>query len=382
MKNLLITVGLAVALSAAGQNNANSVNTKEFAIPVTNINQKGFPHILSDNSLEFEVKAPEAQLIQIDICGVKYALGKDTQGIWRGKTAPQVPGFHYYQLVVDGVGVADPASESFYGCSRMMSAIDIPEDNCEDFETHDVAHGQVRELRYYSDITNSWRPMFVYTPASYEKGDKTYPVIYIHHGGGEDHRGWVEQGRTANIMDNLIAARKATEAIVVSVNSNVPSAGRGGYSKESMANYAKEITENIIPFVEKTFRCKTTNKDRAMCGLSMGGGQSFYIGLPRPEIFRNIGIFSAGIFGGIVGQAMDLEKEIPGMLSDSKNFNKGLDLFYISCGEQDPRISHTKKYTDQMKEAGVNVYFNSFPGDHEWQVWRKSFHEFAQKVFK
>lgn len=372
MNKLLISIGLAcVSLVASGQ---------DYSIPSTNINQKGYPHILPDLSVEFEVKAPDANLVQIDICGTKYALTRGENGVWKGATAPQVPGFHYYNLVVDGVGVADPASESFYGCGRMMSAIDIPEQNCNDFEIADVPHGQVRELHYYSSVTNSWRPLFVYTPASYENGSKTYPVVYIHHGGGEDHRGWVEQGRTANIMDNLIAAGKATEAIVVSVNSNVP--GRGGYSQEGMANYAKELIENVIPFVEKTFRTKTDAANRAMCGLSMGGGQTFYIGLVHPELFRNIGIFSSGIFGGIAEAPLDLEKEVPGMLSATDKFNKGLDVFYISCGEQDPRINHTKKYTDKMKEAGVNVYFNSFAGDHEWQVWRKSFHEFAQMLFK
>ena len=372
MKRQFVTLGIASLFACA--------MAQDYTVPVTNINQKGFPHILNDNSIAFEVKAPEAQLVQVDICGKKYDLKKNEAGLWQGTTAPQVPGFHYYSLVVDGYSFADPASESYYGCSRMMSAIDIPEANCEDFEIKDVPHGQVRELHYYSKVTNTWRPVFVYTPASYENGNKTYPVIYIHHGGGEDHRGWVEQGRTANIMDNLVAAGKATEAIVVSVNSNVPS--RGGYSQEGMASYAKELTENVIPFIEKTFRCKTEAKNRAMCGLSMGGGQSFYIGLPRPELFRNIGIFSSGIFGGITGANLDLEKEIPGMLTATDKFNSGLDVFYISCGEQDPRISHTKRYTDEMKKAGVKVYFNSFPGDHEWQVWRKSFHEFAQQVFK
>ncbi|MCF0165778.1 MAG: esterase [Bacteroidales bacterium] len=371
MKKILLATALLLA--------AMTARSQDYTIPVTNINQHGYPHIMPDLSLQFVMRAPDANLVQVDICGVKYDLSKDEKGVWTGSTAPQVPGFHYYSIVIDGVSVADPASESFYGCSRMMSAIDIPEAGCEDFEVKDVPHGQVRELRYYSKVTNSWRPVFVYTPASYESGKKTYPVIYIHHGGGEDHRGWVEQGRTANIMDNLIAAGKAKEAIVVSVNSNVP--GRGGYSKEGMSAYASELTENIIPFIEKTFRCKKDAKNRAMCGLSMGGGQSFYIGLPRPEVFRNIGIFSSGIFGGIQGQSIDLEKEVPGMLSNTQGFNKGLDVFYISCGEQDPRISHTKKYTDQMKAAGVKVYFNSFPGDHEWQVWRKSFHEFVQKIF-
>ena len=124
---------------------------------------------------------------------------------------------------------------------------------------------------------------------------------------------------------------------------------------------------------------------RAICGLSMGGGQSFYTGLTNLHLFGSVGIFSSGIFGGIQnpsGNVFDAEKEIPGLLTKSGDFNKKLDLFYISCGEGDLRIEHTKKAVSHMKEKGLNVQFSSFPGDHEWQVWRKSLYDFASKVFQ
>ena len=146
---------------------------------------------------------------------------------------------------------------------------------------------------------------------------------------------------------------------------------------------SSELIDNVIPFVEKNYRVQKDRKGRAMCGLSMGGGQSFYVGLPSPEVFANIGIFSAGIFGGIMGQDnFDPEKEMPGMLSDTKKFNSQHKVFYISCGEQDPRITYTQKAVKKMQDAGVNVQFNSFAGDHEWQPWRKSVRDFTQKLFK
>jgi enterochelin esterase family protein len=227
----------------------------------------------------------------------------------------------------------------------------------------------------------------VYTPAGYNEGQQTYPVVYIQHGGGEDHRGWMEQGRTAQIMDNLIAAGKAVPMIVVSANSNVNSRsggfGGGGYSWQGMQTFRSELIDNVIPFVEKNYRVKKDRKSRAMCGLSMGGGQSFYIGLRSPEVFANVGVFSTGMFGGIRGASnFDLEKEVPGILSDTKNFNSQLDIFFLSCGEQDPRIEYTRTIVKKMREGGVEVKFNSYPGDHEWQVWRKSLHEFAQYLFK
>ncbi len=356
--------------------------------PVTNVNRNSYPRVLQDNSVMFSINAPEAQKVQVDICGVKYDMQRNTDGVWTVTTKPQVPGFHYYSLVVDGVSVNDPASQPFFGCSRWTTAIDIKEAGTDDFEVHDVPHGEVRTVNYYSKVEEAWRTLMVYTPAGYNESKQSYPVVYIQHGGGEDHRGWMEQGRTANILDNLIASGKAVPMIVVSANSNVHARSGGmsfgaGYSWDGMQTFRSELIDNVIPFIEKNYRVKKDRKSRAMCGLSMGGGQSFYIGLRDPEVFANVGVFSTGMFGGIRGAAnFDLEKEVPGMLSDAKNFNKQFDVFFVTCGEQDPRIEYTRDIVKKMRDGGVDVRFNSYPGDHEWQVWRKSLYEFAQYLFK
>ena len=354
--------------------------------PVTNINRSSYPRVLSDNSVMVRVNAPQAQQVQIDLGGVKYDMVKSEDGVWKVTSKPQVPGFHYYSLIIDGVSVADPASQSFYGCSRWSSAIEIPEAGMEDFEVKEVPHGDVRTVYYYSKVEEAWRPLMVYTPAGYNEGSQDYPVVYIQHGGGEDHRGWMEQGRTAQIMDNLIASGKAVPMIVVSSNSNVHSRNGGfggGYSWQGMQAFRSELLENVVPFVEKNYRTRRDRKSRAMCGLSMGGGQSFYIGLRDPEVFANVGVFSTGMFGGIRGASnFDLETEVPGILSDTKTFNKQFDVFFLSCGEQDPRIEYTREIVKKMRDGGVEVRFNSYPGDHEWQVWRKSLYEFAQYLFK
>ena len=354
--------------------------------PVTNINRNSYPRVLSNNSVMFRVNAPQAQSVQIDLCGTKYDMTKAEGGTWTVTTHPQVPGFHYYFLIIDGVSVADPASQSFFGCSRWSSAIDIPEAGMEDFEVKDVPHGEVHTVHYYSKVDESWRPLMVYTPAGYQENKNNYPVVYIQHGGGEDHRGWMEQGRTAQIMDNLIAAGKATPMIVVSANSNVRSRNGGfggGYSWQGMQTFRSELLENVIPFVEKNYRVRKDRKGRAMCGLSMGGGQSFYIGLRDPEVFANVGVFSTGMFGGIRGASnFDLETEVPGILTNTQQFNKQFDVFFMSCGEQDPRIEYTRNIVKKMRDGGVDVRFSSYLGDHEWQVWRKSLYEFAQYLFK
>ena len=354
--------------------------------PVTNVNRNGYPRVLEDNSVMFRVNAPQAQNVQIDLCGTKYDMQKSEDGTWTVTSKQQVPGFHYYFLIIDGVSTADPASQTFYGCGRWSSAIEIKETGTDDFEVQDVPHGEIRTVHYYSKIDEQWRPLMIYTPAGYNENQQEYPVVYIQHGGGEDHRGWMEQGRTAQIMDNLIAQGKAVPMIVVSANSNVKSRNGGmggGYNWHGMQAFRSEIIENVIPFVEKNYRVKKDRQSRAMCGLSMGGGQSFYIGLRDPEVFANVGVFSTGMFGGISGASnFDIEAEVPGMLSDTKTFNQQFDVFFVSCGEQDPRIEYTRDIVKKMRDGGVEVRFNSYPGDHEWQVWRKSLHEFAQYLFK
>ena len=239
----------------------------------TNINRNGYPRLLPDQRVMFSIKAPEAKQVEVHVgIGNEFKMQKDEKGVWSVTTTPIIPGFHYYFFLIDGVNVTDPASESFYGCSKMTSGIEIPEAGCDFYDIKPVPHGVIRTENYYSKVTNSWRPICVYTPASYDKNKKKkYPVLYIQHGGGEDQRGWATQGRTAQILDNLIAEGKATEMIVVIANGNV---SHGGYNRKGMEPFIAEMTENIIPYIEENYRVSTKQSDRAIAGLSMGGGHT------------------------------------------------------------------------------------------------------------
>jgi enterochelin esterase family protein len=232
---------------------------------VTNISKTDCPCILDDLRVTFNVKAPEAKKVQIDL-GKMYDMPKDDLGMWSVTTDSQVPGFHYYSLVIDGVKVADPASESFFGMGRMASAIDIPEKGVDFYDIKDVPHGTIGSQYYFSNVTNSWRRLFVYLPAGYSDNlNKRYPVVYIQHGGGEDERGWATQGKADIILDNLIAEGKAKPMIVVISNGNVSTGkGGGGYSSEGMSAFKEEITKNIIPFIDKNYRTLVGANNRAL----------------------------------------------------------------------------------------------------------------------
>lgn len=355
----------------------------------TNINQNDCPCIFPDGRVMFKLEAPEADYVQIDLVGKVYDMQKNEQGMWSVTTDPQEAGFHYYSLVIDGYKVADPASESFYGMGRMASGIDIPEEGIDFYSQKDVPHGEIRSRSYFSNTSESWRDINIYTPPGYDENPQnSYPVLYIQHGGGEDERGWAVQGKLNTILDNLIAEGKAVPMIVAIPDGHVskPGVEAQGYNDAAMAVFREELFENVIPLVEEQYRVKAGAEQRALAGLSMGGGQTFYTGLRNPDRFKGgLGIFSTGLFGGIgraEGSEFDPEEVIPGILTQSQLFNDKLDVLYISVGEQDQRIEATKKLIETFRENGLAVEFASFPGGHEWQVWRKSLHDFAQKIFR
>ena len=356
---------------------------QEFIVPQTNINSQGYPHVLPDNSVEFRIRSNE------DLSQMKVSLDpscrfeKQQDGFWTAHTKPLVPGFHYYWFTLGGMDISDPASKSYFGCGRMTSAIDIPEAGCDFYAIKEVPHGKVSIATYYSKVRKDYATMYVYTPASYSEDNKRYPVLYLQHGGGEDESGWTLQGKTNHILDNLIAEGKAKEMLVVMSNGNITVPGTGfGYSIQGMRGFEEELTQVIVPFVDKNFRTIADRQHRALAGLSMGGGQSFFVGLQHTELFSHIGVFSTGVFGGIrETKSFNAEEAMPGLISQHEKYNQSLKLFYISVGTDDPRLSSTRKAVAAMQQAGLTITYNTFPGDHEWQVWRKSLHDFAQKLF-
>ncbi len=159
-------------------------------------------------------RRPEGRLRVLRQASIPREKGED--GFWTATTDPQVPGFHYYWVFIDGVQVNDPASETFYGTGKEASGIEIPEKGVDYYLPKDVPHGEVRERWYFSKTTQAWRRIFVYTPPGYDTDrDTRYPVLYLQHGGGEDERGWPNQGHVAFILDNLLAERKARPMLVV-----------------------------------------------------------------------------------------------------------------------------------------------------------------------
>jgi enterochelin esterase-like enzyme len=359
------------------------------AVPAsTNIPGAQYPQILPDNKVLFRIKAPEAQKVQVDL-GKKYDMVKEEEGSWAITTDPIVEGFHYYSILIDGVAVCDPASQTYYGMSRMASGIEIPEKGVDYYNMKNVAHGQIRQLRYYSDVTKAWRRAFVYTPAGYDANvAERYPVFYLQHGGGEDETGWPNQGKMDAILDNLIAEGKAKPMIVVMDNGYAvdPSAPRNNSAQGLRGLFAnsaltKVFVNELIPMIDKNFRTIADRDHRAMAGLSMGGFQSFQIALTNTDKFAYVGGFSGG---GMLQPGEDFSKMYDGVWADANAFNQKMKLVYLSTGTAEPANMYqtVNGFHAELEKAGIkHVYYESPGTSHEWLTWRRSLNQFAGLIF-
>ncbi len=343
------------------------------------------PVVHPDLTVTFNLYAPSVSEVLLMFEGdtVKYPMIKDERGRWTVTVGPLKPKIYTYALLVDGLRILDPLNPELQsGTAPGFNLLNVPGNPPRFDELQDVPHGAVHIRTYYSKVQNKFRKVYVYVPPSYEQAvDKYYPVLYLRHGGGGNETSWYNEGAVGIIMDNLLAEGKVNPMIIVMTNGNVETSMPGGYNNEALQVGADELFTDVLPVVEKNYRVYTDEGHRAVAGLSMGGGQSFYIGLRYVDKFDCVGVFSTGLFGGIVEADFNAEKTIPGLLTNTSAFNESLKLFYISVGEQDPRLDATNKLVNTLRQHRMNVEFQTFPGIHEWQVWRLSLYDFLQKLF-
>src|SRR5664279_1101734 len=346
----------------------------------TNVRSSKYPQIMPDGRAVFQIKAPDAQKVQLDLVR-KYDMVKSSDGIWSVTTDSLSEGIHYYSLIIDGLAVCDPLSEDFYGMGRMASCIEVPFKGDGYYTLKDIPHGDIRIKRYYSEVTRSWRRFFIYTPAGYDVNtSEKYPVLYLLHGGGEDERGWAEQGKTDIIMDNLIAEKKAKPMLIVMMDGNFPTVGNL-FGENMLKAFTAELKQSVIPFVEKNFRAETDSKNRALAGLSMGGIQTLYTGVNNTDLFSYLGVFSSG---WIPSMQEDLANSQYNFMSrNSDKINTDLKQFWISMGgQEDIAFKNCKIMLSKFDEMNIKYTYSEYPGGHTWPVWRNNLFNFAQLLFK
>jgi enterochelin esterase-like enzyme len=346
--------------------------------PETNVRSAQYPQIFPDGRALFSIKAPEAGKIQLDLVK-KYDMIKTTDGQWEVTTDSLSEGFHYYSLIVDGVYIADPASETFYGMGRMASGIEVPFEGDDYYQLKDVPHGEIRIKRYFSQVTNSWRRFYMYTPPGYDvnTGQK-YPVLYLLHGGGEDERGWATQGKTDLILDNLIAGGKATPMLVVMLDGNVV---MPGFGEDFLRLFESELKQCVIPFIEENYRAEPGPENRALAGLSMGGIQTLYAGIKNTDLFTSLGVFSSGWIMPL--QSSLAESQYDFMKNNAGIINSNLKHLWISMGgREDIAYNNCRLMLTKFDEMNIRYTYTEYQGGHTWPVWRNNLYNFAQLLFK
>jgi len=345
----------------------------------TNIDGADFPRVDAEGRVYFSIRQPQTKELVVDICSKKYNMEKDGKGNFTCVTDPLVVGFHYYFLIADGISVIDPKTSTYFGCNRYAGGIEIPEGPEGDWyrPSKAVAPGQVRSITYWAESQQAWRHAMVYTPAEYETSGKSYPVLYLQHGMGEDETGWSSlQGRANFVLDNMIASGECVPMIVVMESGDTQAPF--GYGGTTHANYGHSFVEalhaDLIPMIEKTFRVKTDKQNRAMAGLSWGGRQTWEAALPHLEKFAYIGTFSGALFG------QDVHTIADGVFN-RKDFNQEVKYLFLGCGTEEN--FGTQAMVKELQSMGVNAHLYESPGTaHEWLTWRRCLHEFLPHLFK
>ena len=379
MKQLLVTA-FAYTCLLSGQDVPRPKNTYHSSGGSSAASRLVSPEVRPDRTIVFPLKAPEAARVTLSFAGSK-PMTKNDAGIWSATVGPVEPEIYQYNFVVDGVRILDPGNPNLKnGRALDASIVEIPGNPPRFDELQAVPHGAVHILTYPSTPLKKLRKLYVYTPPQYDlEPNRRFPVIYLRHGSGDNEENWCDTGRAGVILDNLIAQHKAAPMMIVMPNGDTDGSWAGGSAPEGIELLSQELLTDIVPMIDRTYRVAPGRENRAITGLSMGGGQAFTIGLKHLDLFAWVGEFSSGL---VSDTEFHLDRYLPGFLDHPEDINKKLTLLFLSCGTEDPRYPGQLDLTDNLKHHNIRYVWYPTPGMHEWKVWRHALAEFAQKLFQ
>ena len=341
------------------------------------------PQVLPDQRVTFRLRAPNAK--EVTMTGDFWleqsrtaSLVKDDQGVWSITLGPFFPDVYSYAFTVDGTAMPDPASGAIKpGVAATQSVFTIPGEQAAFLEVRSVPHGEVRIVHFQSSATGSVRRMHVYFPPGYDTSQTRYPVMYLLHGGGDDDAGWIAVGRANLILDNLIAQGKAKPMIVVmpsiwALDPPVPADRRDANN----ALFVKLLFQDVMPYVEKTYRVLASPAGRAFGGLSYPNILPD-AWIPNIEKFNYVGFTSNGLNAERIAF---YEKQYPGVLDNAANVKRV--SVYIGDGVNAMTFAGSKNLADDLKRRGYKTAFSMTQGIHGWPWFRRYFAEFAQVAFQ
>lgn len=370
------------------------------------------PEINEDGTVTFRYRAPKA--VKVTVSGdflptqkmtfkmngqertydapVVAELKEGQNGVWEYTTDFKVaPEMYTYTFNVDGNNVIDNNNMWVNrDIASLTSAFIVPGGRADLYTIQDVPHGTVSKVWYESATAGFDRRLSVYTPAGYEQNRKQkYPVLYVLHGIGGDEDAWLDQGRAAQILDNLIAQGKAAPMIVVFTNGNIsqeaaPGQNSTGYTRpttqlpQTMEGTFETSFPEVVKFIDSNYRTIARKQSRAICGLSMGGFHTLYITLNNPDMFGYSGMFSAAI--GVSDTSISpIYQDFDAKLATY--FSRKPALLWIGCGNTDFLIQANQDFVKKLDENNYPHEYLENEGGHIWRNWRIYLTEFVPKIF-
>ena len=386
MKKLILTLAVlgGSILAATAQ---PDINTRNYAFALI---QPESP-VFEGDSIVFKVYAPEARRVCITGSWENFytenLMEKGDDGIWTYKIAMLPPEIYQYVYDIDGMVVLDPGN---YSQTRDMynyrSNLIIRGPESEPyFSQSSSQHGVLEKVWYQSESFGAQRRMSVYLPYGYDASDKskTYPVLYLLHGGGGDEEAWPTLGRLCEIMDYMIEKKLCKPMIVVTpnINSYELAACETALPEKFIFNlqdpefaagdkFCNDLLYSIIPYIEEHYNTDGTKQNRGIAGLSMGGFMTMKLIGEHPDYFNEVGVFSSGSMGGDDAAAVKALKK------------DGYNNFMVVCGPNDIAYRGALGLVDNLKAADMDFSFISdLETGHVWQTWRKCLLWFAPEIF-
>ena len=314
------------------------------------------PDVNPDHSITFRYYSRTAKGVTLKGEFLKSPLSftGDTSGIWTVTVPPVKPDIYPYSFLVDSVELADPNNTYIFANERFKrSIVDIPGDAPLVHSLQNVPHGKI-SYRYYNSTTlGTTRQLLVYTPPGFNPNDKIkYPVLYLIHGGSDTEETWAKVGHANYIADNLIAQKKAVPMIIVMPYGNV--------RPKPMADFTKDVINDIIPFIESNYPVLIDSKNRAVAGFSVGGGQTLNIGLSNTDKFAWICSYAP------YTATEEFQKNFTNWSPDADKINKQVKLFTISVGTDDFLYESVKKNIAMFEEKKIRLQPYIVSGGHTW----------------
>ena len=350
------------------------------------------PEIAKDGSVTFRVKAADADTVRLIIDSRLDTLMKHTGNeTWSITLRDLEPDLYMYHYIVDGMKVLDNENaHTLRDVKNVMNTFVLdPQGDCP-MAVHDVPHGTVQAVWYDSPTLNMNRRMMIYLPPGYDQNRQKYPVFYLLHGSGGDETVWLEQGRAAQVFDNLIASGQAEPMIVVMPNGNVDERAASNMSEKGnvqptfahknwMDGKFEESFIDIMNWVDQNYRTRNTKRYRAIAGLSMGGYHSLYISANQPEDFAYVGLFSAAIKRMDQGKSKiydDLETKLV------TQFKQRPRVYWIGIGKDDFLYKDNTEFRQMLDKNRLRYTYHESGAGHEWANWRDYLVIFTQLIFK